>query len=943
MKQLPLLTLALSLTGCSTFQGQPEEPLIGSLKYQPVVVEKRPVQALSREEVADNYRKLLELRPEQRMNSEATRRLADLELDDSETRLLEQPESQPSDATQAASLNSIALYESLLAGDPNYPNRDLVLYQLSRAYELTGEQQKMIAALDRLISDYPQSIHWSEAQFRRGERFFVLQQFDAAEAAYQAILNRSQTSPYFDRALFKHGWTRFKQRRIEAGLDSFTLLLDRKLNDLPVLEAHRLSPADQGLLKETVRVMSLTFSELGGAKRIRRYFAEHGHRDYEFMLYRGLGDLYRTQERIGDAAEAYLAFVEMNPAHPQAPRLAVDVIDLYGAHKFSAKALESKKSFSKRYQVDGQYWNQINREDRQWLSARLRGYLKELAEYHHALAQQAGKEKGAKAAGEQSAQGTEAIFWYRRYLDSFPGEATSGGISFLLAELLFELDRHREAVDAYENSAYRYPQHGKNAEAGYAALLAYAAAEQQLPESARQAWRRKGIDSALRFADSFPQDPHRAAVLTQAAEQLLAMNELNLASKTAQQVTSLQPAANSDLQRTAWTVAAHSAFEMLHFGDAELAYQRALALLPAQDRSNTLNELQERLAASIYQGAAGLRDQGQQREAAEQFLRVGQLTPRASIRATAEFDAAASLIAITEWQGAIAILEGLRTRSPTSSLLPAINSKLAIAYLQTEQPLKAAAEFDLIAVKGDSPEVRREAGWQAAELYAQAQQPAQAIHAYERYVSAFPQPLEPSIEARQKLVGLHESQHQQKQRDFWLRDIVKADAVAGKARTDRTRFLAAHAELRLAQPAYDRFQGIQLKAPLKKNLKLKKQQMQSAIAGYNKAAGYGVAEVTTAATFRIGELYQLFGKALMESERPKGLNEEELEQYEILLEEQAFPFEDKAIALHETNIRRASQGLYDEWIKKSFTALASLLPVRYAKQEKTETLVDAIN
>ena len=91
--------------------------------------------------------------------------------------------------------------------------------------------------------------------------------------------------------------------------------------------------------------------------------------------------------------------------------------------------------------------------------------------------------------------------------------------------------------------------------------------------------------------------------------------------------------------------------------------------------------------------------------------------------------------------------------------------------------------------------------------------------------------------------------------------------------------------------------------------------------------------------FRIGEIYQDFGKALMASERPRNLNEEELEQYDILLEEQAYPFEEKAIEIHEANAQRTADGLYDTWVRKSLAELAELMPVRYAKQEKGEDFV----
>ena len=338
-----------------------------------------------------------------------------------------------------------------------------------------------------------------------------------------------------------------------------------------------------------------------------------------------------------------------------------------------------------------------------------------------------------------------------------------------------------------------------------------------------------------------------------------------------------------------------------------------------------------------------MRDHGDQKGAAGQFLRVAKLVPGASIRATAEYDAAASLISIGEWARSAQILEAFRKRYPDSELIADVNNKLATAYLETDQPLKAAAELSTIAAQGSTPELRRAAGWQAAELYEKAGRKREAIKAYNDYIKQFPMPLETAMEARHKLVGLNEVQGKAKQRDYWLKQLIETDAKAGKLRTDRTRYLAAQATLRLAAPDQVLFKRIALKAPLEKNLKRKKQQMKSAIAGYKRAAGYGIAEVTTAATFHIGEIYQQFGSALMKSERPKGLNAEELEQYEILLEEQAYPFEDKAIAVYESNVKLTADGIYDEWVKKSFTALAKLLPARYAKQEQSEEGVDAID
>ena len=116
--------------------------------------------------------------------------------------------------------------------------------------------------------------------------------------------------------------------------------------------------------------------------------------------------------------------------------------------------------------------------------------------------------------------------------------------------------------------------------------------------------------------------------------------------------------------------------------------------------------------------------------------------------------------------------------------------------------------------------------------------------------------------------------------------------------------------------------------------------MQQSIDAYSRAMKYQVQEVTTEATFQIAEIYNDFANSLMNSQRPKGLDEEQLEEYELLLEEQAFPFEEKAIDIHLANFKRIPAGTYDEPTKKSLQALGKLMPFRYARVESTDIYVD---
>jgi hypothetical protein len=81
----------------------------------------------------------------------------------------------------------------------------------------------------------------------------------------------------------------------------------------------------------------------------------------------------------------------------------------------------------------------------------------------------------------------------------------------------------------------------------------------------------------------------------------------------------------------------------------------------------------------------------------------------------------------------------------------------------------------------------------------------------------------------------------------------------------------------------------------------------------------------------------------MGSERPDGLTPMEMEEYELAIEEQAYPFEEKAISVHESNLELMSRGVYNKWIDKSLASLAGFIPARYAKPEEKSAVMTSLS
>lgn len=906
-------------------------PTIGDLQTRPLDLQTSAPVPASAPRAMENYRRFLELQgTDPALRAEALRRLGDLNLEAGE---LERMQSEVT-AIDLAGAEAIRLYSTLLAAYPNYPRNDQVLYQLARAYETTGQPEKALATLDDIVRRYPSTPQLDEIQFRRGEMLFSAKRYGDAEAAYGRVIGYGADSAFFEQSLYKHGWSLFKQSRNEECLESFGGVLDAMLLE-PGSRGERrfdqLSRADRELVDDTLRVMAITFSYLDGAGTLDAWARQHDTPPYSHLLYSRLGDLYVDKQRYQDAAATYRAFVNRDPDNEYAPGLSMQAIEAYRQGGFADLVLEGKREFVERYRFAGSFWNGRDRAAYPKVTAELKTNLKDVAQYYHATAQ------GSKKIEDYQ----QAARWYRDYLDSFPDDPDSAGTNYLLAETLFESRQYLDAAVEYQRSAYDYPKNAQSAAAGYAALVAYQRHEETLPAAAKAAVHAEATDAGVRFATTFPEHPDSAGVLTRAAQDIFAAGDMPRAITVAEQLLARVPPVDAAKQRIGWTIIGQANFDLLYFDKAETAFVHALALAPPGDPERA--DLTERLAASVYRQAEAKRSAGDALGAVEAFLRVAVVAPDSKIRSTATYDAAAQLVTLKEWDRAIPVLESFRRDFPQDALQPEVTRNLAVAYAETGRAGQAAAEFERIATSAtEDPAVRREAVMQAADLYDKAGDAGRSVAMLEKFVADYPTPVPEAIEVRQRLADGAARRGDTARQQHWQREIIRADAAAGSARTERTRYLAAHAQLALATPARDAFRGVQLLAPLKKSLAVKRDSLETALAAYKLAADYRVADVTTRATFEMAELYRTLARDLMASQRPGNLEGEALEQYELLLEEQAFPFEEQAITVHQANAARARDGVYDDGVKASYAALAELNPGRYGKTELAQGVVDSL-
>jgi len=771
-------------------------------------------------------------------------------------------------------------------------------------------------------------------QFRRGEYFFTRRKFRDAENAYSAVTKLGPGSSYYELALYKLGWTFYKQELYEDALQRYMALLDYKVSTGYDFDQKH-EKEDERRVADAFRAVSLSFTNLGGPDAVYEYFSKFGNRSYEDRVYSNLGEHYLEKLRYDDAAKTYKAFIDRYPFHRSAPRFSMRIVETFTKGAFPKLVLEAKREFASRYELQAEYWRHNKPEDLPEAIAYLKTNLKDLANHYHAEYQ------SAQDANEKLANYHEALRWYGDYLKSFPTDAESPAINYRLADLLFENKDFGKAAQQYERTAYEYPAHSQSAPAGYAAVYAY---RQQLKDAGKEqqdAVKRATIASSLKFADTFPDHPQAAAVLGAAADDLYEMKDYRAAIDSAQRVVDKYPGAELPIRRSAWIVVAHGSFELAEYPQAEHAYAQVLTVTPENDESHA--GFVDNLAASIYKQGELARGAKDYRAAADHFLRIRTAAPTSTIRPTAEYDAGAALIALQDWNSAAQVLEAFRSAYPKHKMHGEATKLIAQAYRESGQLSRAAGEYDRLASESEDPALRGDALLAAGDLYQQSNTSEKALDVYRRYLDEFPRPVEAAIETRFKISEIYKARHDDSLYQKELAEIVRIDAAAGPDRTSRTRTLAARSALVLAEQLYRDFVAVKLRQPFETSLKDKQQRMDATVDAMNRLVEYEIADVTAAATYYMAETYFDFSRSLKESERPTDLQPADMEKYEADLDETAFPFEEKAIKVHEKNMEMLHAGVLDEWTQKSLSRLGELMPGRYAKNEVSSGLLGGID
>ncbi len=616
---------------------------------------------------------------------------------------------------------------------------------------------------------------------------------------------------------------------------------------------------------------------------------------WQHLLYDRLADLHAVERRYERAVSVNNAFVSEFAGHTASPDFLAQSVSYWQlAGNTPPKALAARDDYVQRLGGAEARFQTMTPEQKGGLWAQ---HSRFLADHYYATGTDLSSRNQTAAASEAWAK---AAHYYERLAPR--SEQAGGELLHLAGDARLLAGDRTEAVRNFRAAAYDHRHGGDSRDSAWAAIRIVREDLELASGESRTAALLVLSNEEQRYAEAFGPDERLSGGLrADLANRWYDLGEFERALQYASSTLTWERAGGVTERYAAWLVTARIRQKNNEFGLAERAWRQALPLADeaSPDAESQRRSLLEQLASAIYQQGEKAARAGDATLAVAHFQRVEGVMPGSEIAIKARYDAANTLLRASDWLAAINELQRFRIDYPSHELTPETSEKLVLAYQESGQGLKAAEELLNRSETLADPWPTR---LRAAAIFHAEGDSASRNQLYKNWLAVAPTPDSADEHVqhqtmRQRLIESGDSV-------IAVREQLLARERASQWHSDGTLKWAADAALFFGAQTAERFAGIALVHPLEQALARKQAAMQQAQEYLQEAESFAGDGVRSEVLYRRAELYRTLASDLMSSEVPAELNEMEAMQYQMLLEEEAFPLEEEAMALHARNHER---------------------------------------
>ncbi|MBI5599346.1 MAG: tetratricopeptide repeat protein [Deltaproteobacteria bacterium] len=789
--------------------------------------------------------------------------------------------------------------DSMYKKDTEAYERDIILYHSGRMDREPAAPQRDYSGLIRhfrRLSKRFKDMKGADA-LRYGLGYALYEQGERMEAAevFEDIIKNYPRSPYIVEVNFKLGEFYFDTGQMAEAMEAYTRILEYPYS---------------GFYEKALYKLGWVYYKNDNLEKAVSAFAE-------------VADMHWDEKGMEGLGEEALAGVVMSLNHFNETDRALEYFGAKGVKGYAPVVYKRLAGFliaEAKYDVAIRVFNAYNA---------VMKTLPEAKEPTLASDQRVDLDAGISVFRTQHENGKKtsstkeilgAIEGYRTLLflseQGYPKRAV---INLLLAEALFDAGMYADAAVEYTRTAMLYPAGRERGEIAYSAFLSYEVLFYQSE---------KGRDENLKSAEAtlvaFRADLAASAGIEEVLYKLSDMYAQIKAFDMARQIVA--PLFEGKGAAAAHKKTAEFYIAEGNFKAAEETYAKVVALEDEPSSREMLAKLRYRVAEEDLRA-------GRYEDAVKKLDEAAVAAPGSKASESALIKLGNVYIEKKDTDKLESLVKRLLKAYPGSdgAVVLLVDAGRSI---EKEAPAKAAAFYEQassLAKKADDP---MKLLYAAGLLYEKSGGYDRAEEAFRRYLSGSKDiAQDKEAEVLYRIGGIQ---------------VKRGDRRAGLKtlgalleRFPRAKgFSITGARLFLVNERLDGYMKVELTQPFEETMQHKTELLDGLIAEYSGLVDENIPELLPEIFFSMGTAFENFRDAVLRSERPSDMTEDELREYNFLIEETAYPYEDRAVGAYTSGMKTGlSQKLFDEWVDKSLERLAILRPALYKRQFEEDNAI----
>jgi tetratricopeptide (TPR) repeat protein len=338
-----------------------------------------------------------------------------------------------------------------------YERMDEVLFKLAFLLTSVKKEDQAREFFLRLIKDYPSSKYIPDAYLSFAEYYFDKGEMENALKFYEKVeqFPKSTVYPY---AVYKKGWCYVNLAQYKTALETFVgvvrMATEGKVN---VSKAQK-----EALIKEAKKDIVKAYAHVGGPDKAWEFFQRTGG-DYAPKMMEALAELYWEQGKFGDSSRVYRKIIAQNMESPRICEWQNKIVRNTLSEGKKRDQVQEIERLGAVFEVVAKKQKDVKKDVLEECKNSFHDISKELALVWHKEAQ--------RTKNPDTYQLVQYV--YKEFLKYFPDDKDSYDMNFYYGELLWTLERWKDAAEQYTKVVEMNPKGKYAKDSAYAAVLGW--------------------------------------------------------------------------------------------------------------------------------------------------------------------------------------------------------------------------------------------------------------------------------------------------------------------------------------------------------------------------------------------------------------------------------------------------------------------------------------